>query len=41
MDQVAIFGDKKEGPAKSRVPSNIDVEYDRRLKELKEKYGEE
>jgi hypothetical protein len=38
MEQIAIFSDKED----KRKPSAIsDEDYARRLKELKEKYGEE
>lgn len=38
MDQVAIHSDTKKDAAK---PTAKDAEYDKRLKQLKEKYGEE
>ena len=37
MDQVAIFSDKK---AAEKPKKKVDADYERRLKELKEKYGE-
>jgi hypothetical protein len=41
MDQIAIFSDKKLVSSSGSSPArNNDEEYNRRLKELKEKYGE-
>lgn len=40
MDQVVIFGDKPGIPGKTSKASQGDEEYQKRLRELKEKYGE-
>jgi len=38
MEQIAIFSDKEDNKKPSKIS---DEEYNRRLKELKQKYGED
>jgi hypothetical protein len=40
MDQVVVFGDKGRVSREASKPTQDEAEYQRRLRELKDKYGE-